>query len=458
MKIALTTDSFIEGKGGISTAVAALARSLRQRGHQVIVYTAADPSHKNSDLDVVGFRALRYERFPGGRAPLAPIALTQELADFNPDIIHNHSMATMGIQSLATSSLLGVPIVGTCHVFLAGFLKYAPISLEGIPFSEEAAWKFTTVFFNRFPHVTTPSEAMRLALISHGLHVPVSAISNGVDTQLFSDKKISKSINEHQLTLLHTGRLSYEKQVDVVIRAFARLLPDHPKTQLIIVGEGPEQPILCALVANLGISKSVEFAGFVSHDQLPVICSEADVFVTASSIETQGLVVLEAMACGLPVVGVNALAIPDLVKHDRNGLLVPPDDEVSLADAISRLLNEPYLRQAMGRKSRELALSHSMSEIANSYESIYLELLQKPPRRLLPKRPKVLAPSDAWEAFQAERQALKDAGVEQTYEILALLQEWSGKVISLVKERVRNGFRSQSSEKQSDHHDVDLSE
>jgi glycosyltransferase involved in cell wall biosynthesis len=367
-------------------------------------------------------------------------------------------MATMGIQSLATSKLLGIPIVGTCHVFLAGFLKYAPISLDSVPFSEEAAWKFTTVFFNRFPHVTTPSEAMRLALISHGLQVPVSAISNGVDTQLFSDKKISKSTNEHQLTLLHTGRLSYEKQVDVVIRAFARLIPDHPKTRLVIAGEGPEKPILCALAGNLGIRQSVDFIGFVPHEQLPVICSEADVFVTASPIETQGLVVLEAMACGLPVIGVNALAVPDLVKHDRNGLLVPPDDEVSLADAISRLLSEPGLRLAMGRTSRKLALSHSMSEIANSYESIYLDLQKTPPHRLLPKRPVMPTPSDAWEAFQAEWKAIKDAGVEQTHEIMALFQEWSGKVISLVTEQVGKKFRLQSSEKQPDQHDVDILE
>ena len=139
MRVALTIDSFIEGQGGVSTAVAALARNLRQRGHQVVVYTAADPNHKQAGSDVVGLRALRYERFPGGRAPLAPISLVQELADFNPHVIHNHSMGTMGIQALAATRLLGIPILGTCHIFLAGFLQYAPISIEVVPLTIDMA-------------------------------------------------------------------------------------------------------------------------------------------------------------------------------------------------------------------------------------------------------------------------------------------------------------------------------
>jgi len=164
MKIALTTDSFVEGQGGVSTAVAALARNLHQRGHEIIVYTAKDPSQKYMDLDVVGLRSLHYERFPGGRAPIAPIELVQELADFNPDVIHNHSMGTMGIQALAAAHLLGLPILGTCHVFLAGFLQYAPISLEGVPLTEDVAWRYTTAFFNR-PIFSTLCRKSRLVIL-----------------------------------------------------------------------------------------------------------------------------------------------------------------------------------------------------------------------------------------------------------------------------------------------------
>lgn len=457
MKIALTTDSFVEGQGGVSTAVAALARSLRQKGHQVMVCTAADPSHKDIDLDIVGLRAFHYEGFPGGRAPLAPLRLTQKLANFDPDIIHNHSMGTMGIQALAASNFLGIPIVGTCHVFLAGFLKYAPLSLEGVPLTKELAWRYTTAFFNRFPQVTTPSEVMRRELISHGLRVPVSAISNGVDINLFCPKEEHGDRNDLPLTLLHVGRLSYEKRIDVVIRAFARLSTSHPQARLVIVGEGPEKSRLHSLVDVLGISKLVDFEGFVPHDQLPSFYTGANIFVTASTIETQGLVVLEAMACGLPVVSVNAMALPDLVRHEVNGYLVPPDNEAAFAEAVDHLLREPDLRQSMGQISRDLAISHSLDEIASKYECIYLRIRRQTRRLFLRQLSKGQTAAEIWRAFQAKGQALKEDSEEKAREIMASLQERSGKIIAPVTERLHNRFSSQSFEKQPDHHEVDLS-
>ncbi|HEY59615.1 MAG TPA: glycosyltransferase family 4 protein [Anaerolineae bacterium] len=382
MKIALTIDSFVEGQGGVSTAVAALARTLRERGQQVLIYTAADATHETIDLDVVGLRALRYERFPGGRVPLAPIRLIQELSNFAPDVIHNHSMSTMGFQALIASSILGIPIIGTCHVFLAGFLNYAPISLEGVPLVEDVAWRYTTAFFNRFPHVTTPSEVMRRCLISHGLHMPISVISNGVNTNLFCPKEKYHSNNKQPFTLLHVGRLSREKQIDVVIRAFARLSTDYPQVHLLIIGVGPEESDLRSLATDLGVSDRVDFAGFISHDQLPSYYSEADLFATASTIETQGLVALEAMACGLAVIGVDAMALPDLIQHEINGYLVPPEDETAFAAAIEQFLLKPELLQVMGRAASRQAQSHSLNNVAIAYEQIYMNVRQRSKRAL----------------------------------------------------------------------------
>jgi len=441
MKIALTTDSFIEGQGGISTAVAALARSLRQRGHQVIVYTAVDPSHKHMDLDVIGLRSLHYERFPGGRVPMAPIALVQELADFKPDVIHNHSMSTMGIQALAASKLLGLPILGTCHIFLAGFLKYAPISLEGVPLTEDIAWKYTTAFFNRFPQVTTPSEAMQRELMAHGLRSPVAAVSNGVDTDLFSPPpEVQTDDSSRPLTLVHVGRLSYEKRVDVVLRAFAYLAADHPDVNLQIIGGGPEADSLKTLAAELGVAEQVQFTGFVPHERLPEIYRQADIFVTASTIETQGLVVLEAMACGLPIVGVDALALPDLILHGINGYLVIPEDERELAASITRLIQSAELRDTMGCESRRLALQHNLPEIAQTYEHLYQQVRAQAPRPLLSRIPKKLDPAVAWSAFRSESLALKDAGAERIWEVSRTLRRWGEKTFAPVITQVRNGF------------------
>lgn len=439
MKIALTTDSFVEGQGGVSTAVAALVRHLRCRGHEVMVYTAADPSHVDSGLDVVGLRALRYERFPGGRMPVAPIVLMQELADFRPDVIHNHSMSAMGIQALAAARLFGIPILGTCHVFLAGFLKYAPVSLEGIPFTEEIAWRYTSAFFNSFPLVTAPSEFMRRELMAHGLRSPAVAVSNGVDTDLFASLP-NRQANDPHITFLHVGRLGYEKRVDQVLRAFAMAAHQFPSTRLHIVGDGPEGPALRRLAVELGISDRVNFTGFTPHADLSGVYQQADIFITASTIETQGLVVLEAMSCGLPIVGVDALALPELIHHEVNGLLAPPEDEQALSRAALRLLSATDLRREMGEASRRLALEHSLPVVVEAYEDLYQQVILQALPPLLSRIPKKLDPALAWSSFYGEVQVLKDAGLDRFWEISGVFQQWAGKALVPVVTLARGGM------------------
>jgi len=376
VRIAITTDSFHDGLGGVATAVAALARALRAAGHTVRIFTAADPSHAALGLDVIGFPALHYERLPGGRVVVAPVGLARELAAFQPDVIHNHSMAAMGTQALAAARLLNVPILGTCHVYLAGFLGYAPLPLDRVPLMDEAAWRYTVAFFNRFSLVTTPSQVMARELAAHGLRVPVVAVSNGVDTCLFRPGPLVSG--KDSVTVLHVGRLSYEKNVDLLLRAFARIAGDYPAARLTIAGDGPDREALSRLADELGLSERVHFIGFVPHDQLPALYQAADLFATGSTIETQGLVVLEAMACGLPVAAVDALALPEAVHHGINGFLSPAGDEAALAQHLACLIVDAGLRQRMGAASRRLAKKHSLERVAAQYERLYQQVTAAP--------------------------------------------------------------------------------
>ena len=425
MRIALTTDSFVEGRGGVSTAVAALARSLRLRRHETMIYTAADPSHEELDLNVVGLRALRYERFPGGRAPLAPVRLVRELAEFQPDVIHNHSMGTMGIQALVAARLLGIPILGTCHVLLAGFLRYAPISIEGLPLTEDTAWRYTVTFFNRFPQVTVPSRFMKEALLTHGLQAPVDVVSNGVDTSLFRPGVEVPTKHNFQPTVIHVGRLSHEKRVGVLLRAFALLTQTNPESRLIIAGDGPEMSRLHDTAKRLGVLDRVQFVGHVPHDLLPALYQRADIFVTASTIETQGLVVLEAMACGLPVVGVRAAALTDAVQDEVTGFLVPPNDAMAIAQALARLIAIPEMRMRMGREARKQAESQSLQFTAANYEILYQTVREQTPRRLLPQAPVIPKVEAIWTALRAEVKALVEEGVECVMEIVDVMRDWA---------------------------------
>jgi glycosyltransferase involved in cell wall biosynthesis len=377
MRVAITTDSFREGLGGVATAVAALAHTLRAAGHTVRIFTAADPSHAALGLDVAGFPALHYERLPGGRVVVAPVGLARGLDAFRPDVIHNHSMAAMGTQALAAARLLDVPILSTCHVYLAGFLGYAPLPLDWIPGTDHAAWRYTAAFFNHFPLVTTPSQVMARELTAHGLRVPVVAVSNGVDIHLF--RPGPQTSGKDGVMVLHVGRLSYEKNVDLLLRAFARVAERHPVARLTIAGDGPDRKALARLASELGLNERVCFTGFVPHEQLPALYQAADLFATASTIETQGLVVLEAMACGLPVAGVDALALPEAVHHTVNGFLAPAGNEAALAQHLARLVADASLRRRMGAASRRLAERHSLEQIVAQYERLYRQVAAAPP-------------------------------------------------------------------------------
>jgi glycosyltransferase involved in cell wall biosynthesis len=343
------------------------------------VYTAADPNHTQPDLDVIGLRALHYERFP-----------------------------------------------------------------------KDMAWRYTTTLFNRFPQVTTPSDTMQRELIAHGLRVPLFAISNGVDTGLFQPRNNHWQPNPNHITILHIGRLGREKRVDATLRAFANIVSAHPNIRLLIVGVGSESNSLKTLSSTLNVADRVQFMGFVPHNRLPEIYQKADIFVTASTIETQGLVVLEAMSSGLPIVGVDAMALPDLIRHGVNGYLVKPGNEEALAASMTQLIQSVELRHYMGRKSRSLALQHSLPKISQAYERLYQDAIAKSPRSVLTHLTKALSHEEVWSAFYAEGQALKNAGVERVWEISEALQQWTWQTFAPVVEQVRNGLPGHRKQTSSD--------
>jgi 1,2-diacylglycerol 3-alpha-glucosyltransferase len=368
------TDALAEGMGGISTAVASLSRTLQQRGHQVCIFAAEDPTRRLADVHVVNLRALHYRRFPGGRIPISPFHLAQELHRFQPDVIHNHSCSALGIQTLAVAQMIGVPALCTCHVLLTTMLDYAPFSLGRLPLAGQAATQLIMTFLNRFPVVTAPSWTLCHQLRTMGLTVPNLAVSNGIELDMFP---CSDSLNSGASTLLHVGRLGSEKRVDVLLRGFAMAARRKPDLRLWIAGDGPQDAALRNLTQVLGVESSVRFLGRIARESLPDLYRRSSLFLTTSPMETQGLVVLEAMASGLPVLAVNAMALPELVRSDYNGLLVPAEDAEALAHAILFMVGEPSQLRRMGQHARHTAERHDIQRTVRRYEHLYQSLVQR---------------------------------------------------------------------------------
>ena len=382
MRIAYITDTYLPETNGIVTAIARHMRMLVGRGHEFLVLCARYGPDDPGDAD--GITVERYRAFGVPSNPDTHVALpwlpsmVRRLREFSPDLIHVHTPLAIGLAGLGAARRLRVPLVQTYHSYVPGFLQYArPARLLGLDrgprrtTDTRSGRVFTRIVYNRADLVLAPSEALCDVLRATGVRPDVRCQTNGIDLAEFPPK------DDWALRhcIMHSGRLGFEKNAEVVVEAFARFAVDRPEWTLHLMGEGPAVPYLESLIDRLGIASRVNWEGFVSRAHLAESYREADIYATASTIETQGLVVLEAMASGTPVVGVDALAVPEMARDGRDGIIVPPYDPQAMAAALVQLADDDGLRARMGRTCLEDVKAHDLNAAVDRLERTYEGLL-----------------------------------------------------------------------------------
>jgi glycosyltransferase involved in cell wall biosynthesis len=232
----------------------------------------------------------------------------------------------------------------------------------------------TNWFYERDMLIISPSHLIKKTLEEQGVRTPIEVVSNGMDLAVFKGGiKLAPSADPR---LLHVGRISFEKNCDVVLRSFALVLRDFPSATLDIVGDGPALQSLRILARDLGIERVVRFHGFIARDRLPRMYTQYDLFVTASTMETQGLVVLEAVASGLPCVGVDAYALPELIHHGENGYIARPFDHEEMGRYVVSLLKNRALYRTFSKRSLQIASGHEIHRCAMKLERVYESCLR----------------------------------------------------------------------------------
>ncbi|HEY0185380.1 MAG TPA: glycosyltransferase, partial [Rhodopila sp.] len=304
-------------------------------------------------------------------SPVAPAVLA---LGARPDVIHAHSFFGVGLEALLSGVMLKRPVVGTHHTTIAGFGPHIPVSVE-------RASAYVRWFHNRCDYVTAPSQSVFAELGAAKLRPPHRVISNPIDTCLFMpahDEERDGLRARFCLTcptITYAGRLGPEKNIEVLFHALARLRDDGAAAELTIAGHGSHEPMLRRLAADLRIDPRVRFLGTLPQRELAQLLRISDAFAIMSTSETQSMVLLQAMASGVPVIAADSRALPEFVCA-ANGVLVDPHDPARLAAALRDVLAAPERRRAWGAAGRRRAEQYSVETVTDEWEALYRSVLQ----------------------------------------------------------------------------------
>jgi 1,2-diacylglycerol 3-alpha-glucosyltransferase len=357
VRIGLFTNNYLPFCGGVTISVETLRRGLEGRGHEVWTFAPRFPGAPETDPRVVRFPSIPAATYPefALAVPWSP-RIGRQVSRLGLDVFHAHHPFLLGPAARRLARRLHRPLVFTYHTRYEKYAHYVPLTR---PLVEAAALRLSTRFAARADAVIAPSALVRDQLRARGVTAPIAVVPTGVDLGRFRPSEGAAARRALGLAaaeplVLYVGRLDREKSVDRVLLAFDRIAGTLPGAQLWLVGQGKETEPLRRLAAGLGAGDRVHFAGVRAHQGLAVWYQAADLFLFASETETQGLVLAEAAACGLPAVAVIAPGCDEVVRDGETGILTK-GDPAALAEAAIGLLLDGDRRVAMGARARQVA-------------------------------------------------------------------------------------------------------
>jgi len=384
MRITYLTQPYPPMVSGASILAEQLAQSMARRGHEVLVIAASDTGRRYSfqkdNLTVLRLESFRNParanqrllRFPG-------TAVMQALQDFKPDLIHAHEPFHSSLLGLKYARQAHIPVLYTSHQLPWFIASYMP-NLPGLRRSVESmAWNYARWLAGQFTAILSPTKTIS-NILREKTGLKSVTIPYGIDPQVFDpslypnagiEVRQKYNIPAGASIILHVGRLDTDKGVDKVIRAAAKVI-GKSEAHLLVVGDGSQRSTLENLCKGLGLESRVHFTGFITNKfELAKVYTAANVFVSASEIETQGIVFLEAAACGSPIAAVDATCISEVVHHGENGLLAEPGNIPALSHAIEKILRRPDCARRMQINALQLAKGYDLESSFDKHEKYY---------------------------------------------------------------------------------------
>ncbi len=389
MRILMSSTAYPPKLSGVAVFSQSLAQFAAAHGHQVVVVTSAPRRATASSLaePIDGVRVIELPSManPFHRELTLPLPSRRRLAsivaEFRPDVVHLQDPLPASQTIAAIAAQRRIPVIATHHFsfeLVAAYVPgwFRPILKVGLGWWLRRSYRHCAL-------VTAPSQRTVADLAAFGVSAPLAVLSNGVALERFAQSVSTWDVQRRfnlpttEPLLLFVGRLDPDKSVDVLLRAVAIARATRP-VHLVLVGDGDARSALEALTHSLGISDPVTFTGRIDHadDTLVALYQRADLFVIASTIETQGIVVIEALAAGLPVVAANANALPELITAET-GRLVPAGDAAGFAASILELIADPAQRRTMSTAAKAAAAPHALDRCLARFLAEYQRLVRR---------------------------------------------------------------------------------
>ena len=375
MKIAFFTETFLPKVDGIVTRLTKTIEYLVKNGDDVIVFCPEGSPNNYKGAKIVGVAAMPLPLYPELKLGLPGPAVSDALEDFQPDLIHVVNPAVLGLGGIWLAKTNNIPLIASYHTHLPKYLEY-----YGMGMLEPLLWELLKAAHNQALLNLCTSTAMVNELESKGIK-RTALWQRGVDTNSFKPEYRNQNMRTKLLgnypdtgsLLIYVGRLSAEKQIERI----KPVLENIPDASLALVGDGPYRNQLEKIFENT----KTNFVGYLAGEELASAYASGDIFLFPSSTETLGLVLLEAMAAGCPVIGANKGGIPDIINDGINGCLYDPDQEdngeKSLIDATKKILRDSSKKEKMRIAARTEAEKWDWNQATLQLKNFYTKTLDK---------------------------------------------------------------------------------
>jgi len=380
LKIGFFTDTYLPQVNGVVSSIELFRQELERLGHEVYIFCPKIEDEEDTEK-IMRFHSFKFLFQPEYHVSI-PFSrhLLKGFWTKDLDIVHAHTPFSIGLLGYYYAYIKRVPFIHTYHTLYPEYIK--AYILKGKLITPKMVAKLSAYFSNRCDLTIAPSEKIKSLLKDYGVEKPIVTLATGIKIEEFS-KKAAKNdfrkkygLKNSDKLLLYVGRLGKEKNIDFLIQVLGFLNKKSKNYKLILVGDGPHKVQLKKIARKLNLSGNVIFTGYFFKPELIKAYQASDFFVFASLTDTQGLVIMEAAASGLPIVAIKDKAFKNILKDKQNGFATSEDTQ-EFAEKIKFLTANKKLYRKMSKKSGELANQFSIKRQTQKLVKIYRNLIIK---------------------------------------------------------------------------------